>query len=439
MNGFLTSVLSWFPVIPAAVLCFAPMKDRLKYDKKGLFKRIAALLILLILISAFVESRLSLYYNAMLPVIAVITFYSYHKCLTVPIEKSLSIYALVFALMSFFCNFSNGFDAAIHPLSTLNDFSIDAGIFQAVLTTAAAAVFFYPFMKYGSRLIDKFDIRRVWFVSLPVSLIFLTYNLLIAPRKYETMHVNNVSLFFWVSLVLLLILLILLCVLSYFIVSGMMDAAETQEKNRILEMQESNYLAQQRYMEETAKVRHDFKHTIGILESLVAEGDLAAVKDYLDSYLASQPKKETASFCHNTAVNALLNYYMGRAQMVNAGIEWEISLPENLSISDIDLCGILGNILENAVLACRNLKEEDRFIDLTVRHDASGLLIVATNSFDGRAEIKDGHYLSTKSHGSGIGLKSIASTAEKYGGSAKFSHMDGEFYSDVVIPLKFNV
>ena len=52
-----------------------------------------------------------------------------------------------------------------------------------------------------------------------------------------------------------------------------------------------------------------------------------------------------------TAVNALLNYYMGRAQMVNAGIEWEISLPENLSISDIDLCGILGNILENAVLA----------------------------------------------------------------------------------------
>ena len=66
---------------------------------------------------------------------------------------------------------------------------------------------------------------------------------------------------------MLLVLLLLRCVLSYFIVSGMMDAAQTQEKNRILEIQESRYLAQQRYMNETAKARHDYKHVISALST----------------------------------------------------------------------------------------------------------------------------------------------------------------------------
>ena len=50
--------------------------------------------------------------------------------------------------------------------------------------------------------------------------------------------------------------------------------------------------------------------------------------------------------------------------------------------------------------------------------------------------MKDGQYLSTRSGGSGLGLKSISSTAAKYGGIARFSHEDGEFSSDVMIPVR---
>jgi len=49
--------------------------------------------------------------------------------------------------------------------------------------------------------------------------------------------------------------------------------------------------------------------------------------------------------------------------------------------------------------------------------------------------MKDGQYLSTRSGGSGLGLKSIAPTAEKYGDIARFLHEDKEFCSDVMIPV----
>lgn len=42
-------------------------------------------------------------------------------------------------------------------------------------------------------------------------------------------------------------------------------------------------------------------------------------------------------------------------------------------------------------------------------------------------------YLSTHKGGHGIGLSSIAATAERYGGIAKFSHEGNEFHSDITL------
>ena len=232
---------------------------------------------------------------------------------------------------------------------------------------------------------------------------------IIAPRKYETMYVNRVFLFFWLSIVLLLLLLLFLCVIFYLIVSGIVEHEKTKEANRILEMQESRYVAQQRYMNETARVRHDFKHTIHTLEELVDEGDLKAIREYLDDYAAAQPKNDTTHFCENIAVNALLNFHMQAANARGIVLDWEIDLPKDLPVSDIDL---------------------------SIRPDADGhLYIIASNSFDGKVRQSGSSYLSTHKNGSGIGLSSIASTAAMYGGRVNFRHREKEFYTDVLIPL----
>ena len=140
-------------------------------------------------------------------------------------------------------------------------------------------------------------------------------------------------------------------------------------------------------------------------------------------------------FCDNTAVNALLNFHMQTASARDIELNWEIDLPEKLGISDIDLCSIIGNILENAITACEGIPAQERFIDLSIRPDPDGhLYIIASNPFDGELRLDGTVYLSTHENGSGIGLSSISSTAAGYGGRAQFRHQEHEFYTDVVIP-----
>ena len=214
-----------------------------------------------------------------------------------------------------------------------------------------------------------------------------------------------------------------------------MKKAAMEERNRMLEIQDSFYQAQMRYIDESARVRHDFKHTIATLDDLSVKGDLHAIREYLCQYKSLQPQRETTGFCMNVPVNSILNYYAHQAESMRITLDMEIYIPKHPGIPDVELCSLLGNILENAILACENIPESDRFIDLAVRiKNDSNLIIVCTNSFDGNPRMKNGQYLSTRSDGSGLGLKSIASTAAKYGGIARFNHDGTEFCSDVMIP-----
>lgn len=437
-NSFVLALLTWYPILPGAVMCFAPMGSQLKAGKRNTMFRVLAFAVILIPALAFLETAFPLRHITLIPLAFVLTFGFYHLNLRTPLCKTLAMYLLVVDFLAFLINFANGFDAAIHPDSTLDNFSLEASMFQIAITTVFAALVYRPLTRFGTLLIDQFDLQKVWYSTLPISGILLIYNLMIAPRRYETVHINLAFLFYWVSLSLLTVLLMLLCVIFYFIVSGMMEAAEERERNRILEMQESAYLTQQRYLEETAKTRHDFKHTIGTLDVLISQGDLAAIRAFMDEYLASQPQKENEVFCHNTAVNALLNYYVQMAKADGTPLELEIIMGDELPVSDIDLCSILGNILENAILACRNLPAEHRFIDLVVDAEPGApVYIVATNSFDGKIfRDNNGDYQSIR--GRGLGLRSIRQAARKYDGTARFSDNTGsggvaEFCTDVVL------
>ncbi len=436
-DSFMGSFLSWLVVLPSAVLCIAPMKNNLKKSFGATIRNMILVLLALITVSSVAESFLPSEYNAMTPVILVAAFVFYHHSLTVDITKSLTVFSTVCTLMSFTANISVLYDAYTHPTLDLDHASSDSTIFQLTLAVIFAVLFFFPMWKYGSRIVDRLDIRTVWIGTLPILSIFITSNIMTLPIKYETVHVNKIFFGMCMSLGLLFVLLLLLCIMFYFIVDGLIAASETRERNQFLEMQESHYHAVQRYMDETARVRHDFKHTIGALSDLAANGDVEAVRKYLEEYLEAQPHSDTVQYCSDTAVNAMLNHYAHRA--VDQGIEMnlEIDLPASSSLPSLDQCSILGNILENAIIACENIPEEERYIDLLIRNDHGQIYIVASNSFDGKVRVKDGRYLTTHHRkGHGIGLSSITSTAEKNGGMVRFSHEGKEFNTDVLLPFR---
>jgi len=113
------------------------------------------------------------------------------------------------------------------------------------------------------------------------------------------------------------------------------------------------------------------------------------------------------------------------------------SIPKRLTISDTDLCIVLGNALENAIEACRNLDDADEcFISNEVKVLNKHLLIKIENSFNGNLNIQDGNYLSTKSEKSGgIGLQNIKRVVEAYGSFIKIEHNGKVFTLMAAFPL----
>jgi sensor histidine kinase regulating citrate/malate metabolism len=91
----------------------------------------------------------------------------------------------------------------------------------------------------------------------------------------------------------------------------------------------------------------------------------------------------------------------------------------------MDLCVIMGNLLENAVEACRYV--EEKFIKVRAVVDGDFLTVVVENSFDGIWRYEGGVYMSRKEapETRGVGLSSVRAVCEKYGGLMQVD-MDGD-------------
>lgn len=425
-------ILSNAAVIPAAVMCLAPMKNQLKYSIKTIVISMAIVFSILIPVSSYIQLRFSLNSNTVMLPLMVIFFVAYHLCLKVHISKSIAVFVYVCAVMSVFANTANGFDALVNPTANAFIVTHENAVFQFSISAVGAAALFYPLYKHGSFLIDNLDFNRIWYVTVLISGTVLAVGVSMVPQNYQTLYTNNVFRIFWTLQIVFLLFEIVLAVIFYFIVDGLLTSTQNEARRRFLETQESRYRKQQKYIEETARARHDFKQTVRMLTTLAVDNDIEGIKEYLIKYSETLPENDVRHYCKNIAVNALLNHYALMAENSGVNINWKIDLPDGIKISDTDLCITIGNILDNAMTACADAKE--RYIKLTIRlHNDSSLYIIAVNSFSGNVKQKGDRYLSTHRNGSGIGLSSVATIAEKNGGTAHFHHDGNEFFSEVVM------
>ena len=127
--------------------------------------------------------------------------------------------------------------------------------------------------------------------------------------------------------------------------------------------------------------------------------------------------------------NQLIEY--NRMKDENIDFHYHLDIPQQLSISDIDLTSILSNGLENAFKAVMLLKNE-RFIELNMQEKCGKLLISIENNYLNEPIFIDGIPIS-KEKDHGFGTQSIAYTVEKLHGNCQFSTHQHHFKLRVVI------
>lgn len=201
-------------------------------------------------------------------------------------------------------------------------------------------------------------------------------------------------------------------------------------------MQTEYYNALSAQINEVRAIRHDFRHFISVLEQLLKEGLYSELDKFLGEYSKRADMEPLPIFCENVVANSILGYYSLKLKDNNICFQCSCAIPKSLSVTDSDLCIVLGNGLENAMEACQKVpSDEARFISVEARNVNNQFFIKITNTFDGIVKQEGSRFISTKDtpyHG--IGLQNISKVVSANKNYIKTEYTDSLFTLMVAFP-----
>jgi len=177
--------------------------------------------------------------------------------------------------------------------------------------------------------------------------------------------------------------------------------------------------------------RHDYRHHIQAMKVHAANGEYAEITAYLDMLDEDLTNVETVIRTGNRMTDAILNSKLSMACGRKIRVKVKAEIPVSLTVSELDLCIIIGNLLDNAMEACMELPEEERLIRIYMEMKGNYLYLALTNTAAGE---KKRSLRSTKGEGHGLGITRIDSIVKKYGGYVARASEDGAFSTEILLP-----
>jgi len=195
----------------------------------------------------------------------------------------------------------------------------------------------------------------------------------------------------------------------------------------VLQIQTRYYEEKMKEEERIKEIYHDMKNHLLLLEE--CEGN--------DSEKISYLRKELMQYedyyrTGNKFVDIILKDKLAKATEYNIQIEDNIELMDVDFIEPLDLSTIFGNLLDNAIEACRFIeKSQERRIWISAKKEKNLLVIGIKNNKQNK---KVDHVSKKVIHG--YGLTNVRNAVHKYGGEIDINEAKGNFVVNIVVPLK---
>ena len=180
--------------------------------------------------------------------------------------------------------------------------------------------------------------------------------------------------------------------------------------------------------------RHDYRNHIQNMRIQLSRGNYEKLSEYLESLADDLDTVDTVIKTGNVMADAILNSKLGVAKKQDIAINVKASIPDQMPMSDVELCSILGNLLDNAVEASSLLPKGERFMRVYIGR-LKGQFYLSVQNSAGRVRRVKGEYLSTKKGEHGYGLFRIDRVVKKYNGYVNRQNEEGIFATEIMIPL----
>lgn len=206
------------------------------------------------------------------------------------------------------------------------------------------------------------------------------------------------------------------------------------------------FKSQEKSVEETKilyqsvrSIRHDLKQHFQVALTMLHSGKINEAVDYMEKYNDTiLDGISNKVFCDNDVVNYIINSKSKICSDRHIKIYIYIAneIPE---FSDLDLCVLLGNALDNAIEGVSG--EGNNEIYLELRNVDNFFMISVKNTIINSVLEDNPNLISTKNEKEvhGLGILSMKEVVQKYNGSIEFYESDNKFCCDMLLDIPDNM
>lgn len=234
--------------------------------------------------------------------------------------------------------------------------------------------------------------------------------------------------------------LMIINIIVYYLLENITEATEIKEKQRRMEQQfafqEQKYEQASQSFRQISGVIHDTNKHLVYLGECVERGEYDEAKSYIASSIEHIDKSYKRINTGFLPIDSLVSNALNIAEA--SGITFMSSIKiekERIKIERYDLCVALGNLLDNAVEACRKVPNpDDRNISVTIL-TADGSLIVNIVNSAFRCESRE---LKTDKKNKllhGYGIINVRAISEKYGGVFTIDRKEASCETTLIFPI----
>ncbi|WP_411345852.1 GHKL domain-containing protein [Paenibacillus sp. WLX1005] len=202
---------------------------------------------------------------------------------------------------------------------------------------------------------------------------------------------------------------------------------QNSDLQRQMDYQDANYEKTVHAFKDIKRIIHDTNQHMLYIEECVRRQEPQAALEHIRITLGKVEETYHRVNTGNLVIDALVSNTLSIAKSngVRTDTRLRLHTPE-LHIERYDLCIVLGNLLDNAIEASKQVRlAEDRHLSIKIHSSESALYIHIANHTDRQIEDWDSSKRQDGYHG--LGLTNISRICEKYGG-----HMTMEFHNKQV-------
>lgn len=184
--------------------------------------------------------------------------------------------------------------------------------------------------------------------------------------------------------------------------------------------------------------KHDYKTHLQVILALAKEGKTQKLEEYISSLETDLVNTSHMVSTDNQILDALMSTKILEFQKYSIKFSYEVFLVKSLPFNDIIFASLIGNLLQNALDACRNMKDhQDKYIAFCIKPFHEMIYIKVENSTANQyAYHPDGTLKTTKKDdGHGLGLKRVKEIVSDAKGFCTISPEPDKFAVVIMLPL----